>query len=183
MADYDSTHDTMMHIANIQDTMLNIIIPELTRRAKNHDQSKLSEPEKSCYDKFIPLLKTEKYGSPGYRKIRDQMHEEGMDHHFEVNRHHPEHFEHMVNDMNIVDFVEMVCDWFAASLRSDTTFMEGLDGNAKKYDLPETMVNILKNTYKDYFEDFDKQRHGKDPIKENRAKTDKEVIRDVLDEM
>lgn len=72
-----------------------------------------------------------------------------------MNRHHPEHFPNKVNDMNIVDLFEMLCDWFAASLNSDTTFIQGLDMNCQKYELPEMLQNIFRNTYNDYLKPFE----------------------------
>jgi hypothetical protein len=39
------------------------------------------------------------------------------DHHYPKNRHHPEHFEDGMNDMNLLDLIEMLADWKAASER------------------------------------------------------------------
>ena len=157
---YDSYWDTMSHIDNINSVLRILIITQLYERAYNHDASKLQSPEKEMYDKYIPLLRTAKYGTPEYMKIRNDMQKDGLDHHFQVNRHHPEHFKNKVNDMNLIDFIEMVADWFAASLRSDTSFMDGLAGNVKKYELPEMIVNIIKNTYNDCFKGFESLAKG-----------------------
>ena len=168
---YDSTPDTLVHIKNIQMVFNLIIIPELIKRAKGHDVSKLESPEKETYDKYIPLLRSAKYGTDEYNKIRESMAKEGLSHHYSVNRHHPEHFKDLVNGMNLVDFVEMICDWFAASLRSDTSFIEGLKPNQEKYDLPDMVMSIIKNTYEDYFEDFENLRKDK--------KTDQDYINEL----
>ena len=165
--EYDSTPDCNIHKMFINSVFDMIILPELSKRAKEHDLSKLESPEKECYDKYIPLLRTAKYGSKEYTKIRDNMQKEGLDHHYKANRHHPEHFKNGVNDMNLIDFVEMICDWFAASLKSDTSFIDGLDTNVKKYNLPDMIVNIIKNTFNDYFKDFEtllKSNNKKDSL-------------------
>lgn len=154
--DYDSTDDTLLHILNIQNVFNLIIIPELFDRALKHDASKLENPEKEMYDKYIPLLRTAKYGTPEYEEIRKKMYEDGLKHHYKSNRHHPEHFKNGINDFTIIDLVEMICDHFAASLRSDTSFISGLDGNAKKYKYPKELSNIITNTYNEYFEKFEK---------------------------
>lgn len=40
-----------------------------------------------------------------------------LDHHYALNRHHPEHFEDEIKGMNLIDIIEMICDWKAASER------------------------------------------------------------------
>lgn len=146
---YDSYNDTMAHIEIIQFLFDDIIIPEIEKRKTMHDQSKLISPEKETYDKFIPLLKTAKYGSEEYYKLREEMSQQGTGHHYKVNRHHPEHFENGVNDMNLIDIIEMVADWAAASKRSDTSFEEGIKINKKKFNISDELYNIILNTYND----------------------------------
>ena len=148
--EYDSYADTMIHKRNIENVMLPLI-EALQERMKNHDNSKLSYPEKEGYDKHIPELKKHKYGSSEYVKAREAMAKDCLDHHWEVNRHHPEHFPRMLRDMNLVDFFEYFCDCYASSLVSDTGFDKGVEINAKKHELPDTMVEIFKNTVRDFF--------------------------------
>lgn len=152
---YDSTNDSLLHMLNIQNVFDLIILPELSNRAINHDSSKLEDPEKEVYDKYIPLLRTAKYGTPEYEEIRKNMYNDGLKHHYESNRHHPEHFKNGISDFTIIDLVEMICDHFAASLRSDTSFIDGLDNNAKKYKYPKELTSIITNTYNEYFKDFE----------------------------
>ena len=148
---YDSMQDTLKHISNIQTIFSAVIIPEIEKRSENHDLSKLRSPEKETLDKYIPLLREVKYGTDEYKTLKKSMYEEGLSSHFKNNRHHPEHFENGVNDMNLIDLLEMVCDWFAASLRSDTSFSEGLEGNFKEYKIDPQLAGIIKNTYEEYF--------------------------------
>ena len=152
---YDSRKDAYQHKRYVYDVMMLLIIEKLFERAAAHDDSKLKDPEKSCYDKYIPMLKSAKYGTPEYEKIKGNM-GEGLKHHFEENRHHPEHFENGIYGMNLIDLVEMICDWFAASLRSDTPFISGgLDSNVEKYNIPSMLESVIRNTYNDYFKDFE----------------------------
>jgi hypothetical protein len=147
---YDSTIDAKAHINKIQFVIDNIIIPELIERSKNHDKSKLESPEKETYDKFIPLLQKVKYGTPEYNKLKDEMSETGVGHHYSVNRHHPEHFESGISDMTLIDIVEMFCDWYSASLRSDTGFTSGVSLNKERYDMSDQLTQIFINTYNEY---------------------------------
>ena len=149
--EYDSTIDAKSHIATVSKFM-NTLIADLEKRKIYHDSSKLEEPERSCYDKYIPLLKTAKYGTDEYNAIRKAMEKEGLKHHYESNRHHPEYHKDGINDMTLVDIVEMFIDWEAASQRSDTGFKEGLKLNRKKYGMNEQLYRILLNTDKEYFD-------------------------------
>ena len=155
MEKYDSTKDTLEHIKNIRDVFTVLVIPEIQKRLFNHDLSKLSSPEKETYDKYIPELKKVKYGSEGYKEVKNKMYEEGLKHHFESNRHHPEHFKNGVDDMDLFDIIEMFSDWFAASLKSDTPFIEGLETNIKNNKINSQLANIFKNTYNTYFKPFE----------------------------
>ena len=147
---YDSSADTKKHIAQIQKTM-NVLIADIEKRKREHDQSKLSSPEKEVYDKYIPLLKDTPFGSPEYKKVRAAMSKDGLEHHFKVNRHHPEHFSNGINDMTLVDILEMFSDWRASSVYSDTSFENGLKFNRKKFGMSEQLYRIFENTYKEYF--------------------------------
>lgn len=87
---YDSTQDTIKHIKNVMD-MLEKIVVNLENRSACHDASKLEEPEKSMYDQFTPKLRDSTYGSDEYKGFLKDM-GAALQHHYEVNTHHPEHF-------------------------------------------------------------------------------------------
>ena len=48
---YDSKKDTEQHIENVR-SLLSEIILELTKRAQNHDASKLVNPEKAMFNEY-----------------------------------------------------------------------------------------------------------------------------------
>ena len=149
---YDSSKDSLAHIEIVQNLFNRVIIPELQKRAELHDKSKLSSPEKETYDKYIPMLKPVKYGTKEYYEIRDKMAQEGTKHHYEVNRHHPEHFENSdISKMNLIDILEMFIDWYAASQRSDTGFEKGLKNNCERFHISDQLASIFENTYQDLF--------------------------------
>lgn len=148
---YDSTKDTMTHKENIKKVM-SVIIKELENRMEHHDDSKLESPEKEAYDKYIPLLKDAEYGSLEYYEIKRKMAKECLDHHYKVNRHHPEHYENSdISNMTIVDLVEMFCDHLAASMVSDSTYEKGEKVNKGRYHYSNQVFEIFMNTYDEFF--------------------------------
>ena len=146
---YDSTVDANIHRKNIQFVYEEIIRPALDERIENHDLSKLEDPERSCYDKYIPVLKKCKFGSPEYVAAKQAMRKEGLSHHYAVNRHHTEHFQNGVKGMNLIDLVEHIMDCYAASLVSDTPFEEGIQKVIEGYS--EDLQSIILNTAREIF--------------------------------
>lgn len=87
---YDSRPETYEHIRHVQ-RGLNQVINELLQRSEAHDASKLEDPEKATFDRVTPLLKELEYGSDEYKRCLESM-GPALAHHYENNRHHPEHF-------------------------------------------------------------------------------------------
>lgn len=146
MKKYDSTVDTKLHILNMK-KIAEPISKDFLLRILQHDKSKLESPEKECYDALIPQLKEHTYGSPGYFRVKKEMEKTGLAHHYQENRHHPEHFKNQIHDMNLVDILEMLCDWYAASMRSDTGFEEGFKKNIERFHISKDLEEVLWNTY------------------------------------
>lgn len=147
---YDSKKDTLKHIYSVKEKLM-VIILNLATRAEEHDLSKLSSPEKKVFDKVTPKLRELEYGSEEYK---EQLKEMGvaLEHHYSNNRHHPEHFENGINDMNLVDVIEMFCDWLAATERHNTgDIMASININQKRFGMSDELANIFKNTVKDVF--------------------------------
>ena len=112
---YDSRKDTTKHIAMV-DHNLKSVIRSLKRRAQVHDQSKLEPPEKEIFDAETPKLSKLKFGSKEYQDSLKRL-GPALEHHYANNSHHPEHYENGVAGMCLLDLIEMVCDWQAASKR------------------------------------------------------------------
>ncbi len=148
---YDSTQDVLVHKKNVC-RVVDTLIDDLEVRKVQHDASKFEYPEKQGYDEYIPKLKETPYGSPEYKKVREEMMNGCLKHHFECNRHHPEHFENGIEDYTLVDLMEYFSDTYAASMTSDTGYEKGLKFNAKKHNLPDVLVKIFLNTVREYFE-------------------------------
>jgi len=144
----DSATETSKHIRNVQ-YFLQLILEELLKRFREHDKTKLEDPEKEVMDVFTPKLKGLTYMSDEYKKCLEEMKKTGfLEHHYAKNRHHPEYFGAQgINGMNLMDLVEMICDWKAASMRhADGDPMESLKENIKRFNIDPQLAQILKNT-------------------------------------
>lgn len=148
---YDSKPDTEKHIKNVR-AFLGAFCGELALRADSHDRSKLNDPEKDIFDEFTPKLKNLDYGSDEYRECLSSM-GIALKHHYEVNRHHPEHFENGIDDMNLIDLVEMFFDWYAATLRHENGNMfSSLGINKNRFNISNQLFNVFANTIKTFKE-------------------------------
>jgi len=142
---YDSEADTLKHVRRVQ-VLVDDFILRLRKRALSHDRSKLHPPEKEIFDLYTPQLATLEYGSEEYKLALANL-GPALDHHYEHNRHHPEHHKDGVNGMTLIDLVEMLCDWKAASERHDTgSIAQSLQVNEKRFRLSPQLSRILCNT-------------------------------------
>jgi hypothetical protein len=147
---YDSTVDSLKHIKRIGE-IINSIIRELLFRSECHDSSKLQNPEKVIFDEFTLKLKNSTYGSEEYKNFLKEM-QQALDHHYKMNLHHPEHYVNGINDMDLLDILEMVCDWKASSERhTDGNIYESIKINKKRFGISDQLEQILINTAKRYF--------------------------------
>ena len=146
---YDSRPDTFIHSQRVGELIVQLV-KELLDRSSCHDRSKTQPPEVRVFDEFTPKLKTSTYGSDEYRDFLRGM-GEGLKHHYAANRHHPEHFADGVNGMTLVDLVEMLADWKAATERhSDGDLSRSLEINRERFGLSGQLVSILRNTVKHF---------------------------------
>lgn len=145
---YDSKEETTKHIDTVQRFMA-VMVGGLLSRAIGHDESKLTGAEKECFDMITPGLKGLTYGSDEYRAVLKEM-TPAIKLHYESNRHHPEHFgAEGINGMTLVDLVEMLCDWKAATLRhADGDMGASLEHNAGRFGIDPQLARILLNTVK-----------------------------------
>ena len=125
---------------------------ELEERGINHDHSKLVSPEKEGFDIWTPALRGTTYGSEEYKRFLKEL-GKVLAHHYQVNRHHPEHFENGIYGMNIIDLTEMICDWKAASERhNDGDIIDSINNiNKTRFGYDDSMEKVLKNTVIKYF--------------------------------
>lgn len=142
---YDSRPDTYAHIHQVQQYM-HRAVKDLLARALRHDRSKLESPELEVFDEYTPKLAEAEYGSDEYKAFLVGM-QEGLRHHYVRNSHHPEHDPRGIAGMSLLDLVEMLCDWKAATLRSkDGDLLRSITLNQERFGYTDELREILVNT-------------------------------------
>lgn len=170
----DCIRDTTEHIHEVQ-RRIGVIISELQERAEVHDRSKLQSPEVEIFTEYTPKLKHSTYGSDEYKGFLKGM-GEALTHHYAHNSHHPEHYKKYVCNgcfkeykhnpivscecgysqfqeepdiaqMDLLDIVEMLCDWKAATMRhNDGDIMRSIEFNQKRFRYTDELAQIFRNT-------------------------------------
>lgn len=144
--------ETNEHIHRVRQ-LLTICINHLLKRALDHDQSKLEEPEFSIFAKEGAKLKSLQYGSKEYEESLKEL-KVALDHHYANNRHHPEHFPNGINDFNLIDLIELLCDWIASSERQhDGNIRKSIETGARRFNIDSQLTNILENSI-DFFKEL-----------------------------
>ena len=142
---YDSVTDTLKHARRVGQLM-GALITDLVKRSQEHDHDKTDSGERGLFNKYTPLLAELEYGSLEYREALKEL-APALEIHYAKNRHHPEHFRGGVNDMTLVDLLEMLCDWKAASERVKNGSIErSLSIGEKRFSLSPQLAAILHNT-------------------------------------
>ena len=140
-----TNNETFRHIERVRN-LLSACVVELLKRGELHDQTKLESPEVEVFAEYTPKLAGSTYGSDEYKGFLDAI-KPALQHHYAHNRHHPEHHRNGVDDMNLLDIVEMLCDWKAASERhNDGNIRKSIEINANRFGLSPQLVKILENT-------------------------------------
>lgn len=149
-ADLDKARvETLEHIIRVQE-LLAKVVAELTERGLKHDKSKLESPEIEIFAQHTKETQTITYGkdklSPEYEESIKKI-DEALKHHYSVNRHHPQHHENGIDDMNIVDIVEMLCDWKASSERyKDGDIKNSIKVNETRFKVSPQLAKIFENS-------------------------------------
>lgn len=147
---YDSSKDTLEHIKRVS-TLLHRICAELLYRADKHDYCKLLPPEKEIFDIFTPKLKDSTYESEEYKNFLKEM-KVALDDHYSKSSHHPEHYLEGIDGMDLIDLIEMFCDWKAATERhSDGDINKSILLNKDRFKISKQLVKIFQNTVKRLF--------------------------------
>jgi hypothetical protein len=141
----ESKFKTMRHIETVRN-YIGTVIKELIWRQESHDQTKLEQPEVEIFEIYTPKLRDCVYDSDEYKQYMAEM-KPAIVHHTESNRHHPEHYWNGIKGMNLIDLLEMLCDWKAATLRHNTgDIYKSLELNQKRFGYSDEVKEFLKNT-------------------------------------
>lgn len=137
------------HISNVT-KHLGAIAHDLKIRGVKHDGSKFDK------DEFPHLVQMEieldrdgelEFDSPEFMERMEKLQPMRVAH-YKKNRHHPEHFERGVNDMNLLDIVEMLCDWKDASERHGHDAIQ-LTKCFERFNISDQLGSIIENTCQD----------------------------------
>ena len=142
----ESKFKTLRHIEAVRN-YINFCVNRLIQCGEKHDKTKLEPPELDYFVKYTPLLKGLTYGSDEYKRILNEM-RPAIEHHNKHNRHHPEHHENGIDGMHLIDLLEMVCDWMAASKRHNNgDIFKSLEINKDRFNISPQLYSIMKNTF------------------------------------
>lgn len=141
----DSRPATYEHIEAVRGLILKCV-HSLIDRAHEHDKTKLENPELEYFDEYTWRLATAEYGSDRYTSFLKGL-KPALDRHYATYRHHPEHHENGIHDMNLIDLLEMVCDWQAATKRSaNGDIRKSIELNQKRFGYDDGIKKALLNT-------------------------------------
>ena len=123
---------------------------ELECRGIDHDRSKLEHPEVQVFARYISRLEDTTYGSEEYDQLLGEM-KGALGHHYAGGRHHPEFHDEGVDGMTLVDLVEMLCDWIAATKRhKDGDILNSVEVNTERFGISDQLRRIFLNTIREY---------------------------------
>ena len=114
---------------------------KLLKRGATHDDSKF-DPEE--FQSLASILNSDTCFTNAASKLTEAE-EAAIKHHWKNNRHHPEYFSNQ-NNMEELDIIEMVCDWYARSIQYKTEFIPFISERMKnrfKFDDAHTEI-IMK---------------------------------------
>ena len=138
IVEFEVLTDILRHISEVAEN-LEDIIHDLRKRGISHDRTKLEELEFDSFVKTQPKFKKVNYGSKEYQECVEAI-KPAIEHHYQSNRHHTGFHKNGFADMNLLDILEMLADWKAASRRNpDLSFKESLPKAFEKYNIPENM--------------------------------------------
>lgn len=123
----------------------------LLKRAFKHDLSKYSKHE-APYFASAPELKSFNYGSQEYKDMLQNTPEfdAAIKHHYANNSHHPQFYPNGIKDMEILDVVEMLCDWKASTLRNkDGNIQKSVGLNQDRFQFDNEFQKKIINFYKE----------------------------------
>ena len=141
----ESRRATRKHVNDVR-SYVAMIIDALEKRAYEHDRTKLDSPEVELFAEFTPALSKLTFGSDEYKESLEKL-KPALDHHYAKSRHHPEHFPNGIEGMNLVDLLEMFCDWKAATLRhNDGNLRKSIEHNSKRFNIDAQLTKILMNS-------------------------------------
>ncbi len=140
--------ETLKHIDRVRELLADVVA-RLEKRASCHDASKLESPEVETFEKYTHMLRGVTYGSEEYKRFLAEM-KPALQHHYTHNSHHPEHFATGIRGMSLLDVIEMLVDWKAATERhADGDILTSVEKNQQRFGYTDELKQILLNTVRE----------------------------------
>lgn len=152
----DTLNSILKHRQTVRERLL-FLADELYKRAYHHDDSKLQLPELSWLIEMDKEPRYE-YGTPEYFDKMKRW-DKFFNHHYENNRHHPDHFSNGIEGMNLADLCEYIVDIISyyEELHVNNA-LDTVNKQKERFGLDEQLTQILKNTLIEYFSWFGGQK-------------------------
>lgn len=142
-----TNYETLKHIRLVQ-KLIHAVVKDLLDRSDCHDNSKLESPELEVFTEHTSKLAGLTYDSEEY-KAQLKVMDSALQHHYANNSHHPQFYKNGIDDMNLMDVIEMFCDWWAASKRhNDGNINKSIEINGKRFNMSQQLIRIFENTVK-----------------------------------
>lgn len=145
----DMAYHALDYIQHIQWVMHGMALMQmhLVQRALTHDRSKIREGwERNIYAQVVPEFEGKRFGTPEHQAVGDKL-GPAWQHHLAHNAHHPEHHPEGINSMTLIDLIEMLCDWKAASLRQrQGSLQDSITLLKDQHGIGDQLETILRNT-------------------------------------
>lgn len=144
----EQVNGTLEHIRNVQ-TLLRTCITRLMVRGIGHDKSKFWHDEWPAFLKHTKNLSGLTYGSDEYKATLIEM-RPALENHYRLNRHHPEYHPNGIREMTLLDLLEMLCDWIAATKRhKDGDISKSIEFNQNRFGYSDELKQILLSTVRE----------------------------------
>lgn len=126
--------------------LLRELAREFERRADLHDMSKFEFDELEGFIEVNRIARQHAFGSPEYNEsLKDNK---AIELHFSRNSHHPEYWPNQIEDMDFVDFAEMVIDWLAANKTYGTTaWPDVIEKQQKRFAIMPWRLAMIESLY------------------------------------
>lgn len=152
----EALDDTLAHIRKVQ-FYLHEVCRRLMKRAREHDASKLKEPEFSKFAE-VDFPSGSQVNDEEYQAALDQLNE-ALDYHYAYNDHHPEHHASGIEDMHLLQLIELIVDWKAASERHDDgDIFHSIESNQERFGYSDELKRLLRRTAEVLFGDEDSSK-------------------------
>jgi hypothetical protein len=118
------------------------IAKQLIWRGITHDLSKYGWTETKHFMRALKHRGRTNYGTLEYNEYLKIL-KPALDHHYQKNSHHPQHYDGTTDLMSHVDQIEMLCDWLASVKRNDNgNIFNSIEINQKRFNYTDERKNM-----------------------------------------